>query len=403
MTRRARMGMRPGLETMRELLAALGHPEKGLVAVQVAGTNGKGSTSRLLQAILSSQGLRTGLFTSPHIVCLRERFLIGEEAISEIECADLLEELRPAAESCQASFFEICTALAVLWFQRRGVDLAVLETGLGGRLDSVTALPAQGLLLTGASLDHTAILGNTVEAIWTEKVAALRPGKPIFTPPQPESLRVILDAAAAKAQCEVVWCDQPAPLEPPISGEGQRRNLDLAWGAACRLLGRVPHPQAVAESLSRLPWPGRVQRLPGTPEVVLDVGHNPEALELLGREIRETRPVLLFACMADKDWPHALGYLIEAGLTELHLFPLATGRAEDPQRIAGYFPQAIVHPDPQTAWIAAERRAREANVPVLVCGSFHTVGALQRLLQAQGRYAFWPEGIVPDPEVPGLG
>jgi len=270
-------------------------------------------------------------------------------------------------------------------------------------LDSVTALPAQGLLLTGASLDHTAILGNTVEAIWTEKVAALRPGKPIFTPPQPESLRVILDAAAAKAQCEVVWCDQPAPLEPPISGEGQRRNLDLAWGAACRLLGRVPHPQAVAESLSRLPWPGRVQHLPGTPEVVLDVGHNPEALELLGREIREIRPVLLFACMADKDWPHALGYLIEAGLTELHLFPLATGRAEDPQRIAGYFPQAIVHPDPQTAWIAAERRAREANVPVLICGSFHTVGALQRLLQAQGRYAFWPEGIVPDPQVPGLG
>lgn len=159
----------------------------------------------------------------------------------------------------------------------------------------------------------------------------------------------------------------------------------------------------MAESFVRLPWPGRVQRLPGDPEVILDVGHNPEALGLLGQEIRSSRPVLLFACMADKDWQRALGSLVEAGLSGLHLFPLATSRGEDPRQIAGYFPQAIVHPDPQVAWIAVERQAREANAPVLVCGSFHTVGALQRLLYAQGRYTFWPEDIVPDPEVPGLG
>ncbi len=403
MMARAQIGMHPGLETMRRLLAALGHPESGVRMVQVAGTNGKGSTCRLLQAVLSAHGWRTGLFTSPHIVCLRERFIIGDEAVPEAECAALLAEIRPAAEVVNASFFEICTALAVLWFRRREVDFAVMETGLGGRFDSVTALPAEALLLTGASLDHTAILGNTVEAIWGEKVAALRPGRPVFTPPQQESLMRILQERAGAEGSRVICCREPAPLNPPLAGPGQRRNLDLAWRAAAFLLGREPDAAAVRRVFTRLIWPGRLQHLAGNPEVVMDVGHNPEALGLVTAEMAGRRPVLLFACMADKDWPTGLAELVAGGLSGIHLFPLPTARAERPENIAARFPEAKLHGSAAAAWEAATEAARAQGVPVLVCGSFRTVEAVQRHLLEQGHYAFWPEGIVPDPEVPGLG
>ena len=401
MTGRTRLGMRPGLETTRELLQGLGNPQRGLRAVQVAGTNGKGSTSRFLQGLLMSQGWKVGLFTSPHLVCVRERFLIGDRAIPEETCAELLERIRPVAEATGATFFEICTALAVLWFVQERVDFAVLETGLGGRLDSVTALPAEGLLLTGASLDHTALLGDTVEAIWKEKMAAARPDRPIFAIRQSEGLDGILSEHARSLGCELVWCDR-APVRSGLEGEHQTRNLALAWQAATRLLGRAPDLTAAQARLDGLVWPGRWQWLEGTPRILLDVGHNPQAMEMLARKLAGSGAVLLFGCMADKDWRQALVMLTPVAST-IHLMPLATSRAATPAQLAQVFPQTKPYGEAKGALLHALAEASEKGTFLVIAGSFHTVGTAMRELHSMGRGGFWPEGVVPDPEVPGVG
>jgi dihydrofolate synthase/folylpolyglutamate synthase len=401
MVGRTRLGMKPGLETTRELLARLGHPERGMRAIQIAGTNGKGSTSRLLQTILASQGLRVGLFTSPHLVCVRERFVIGDEAMPEAEFVRLVRGLRPAAEATGATFFELCTVLAVLWFAARKVDVAVMETGLGGRFDSVTALPAEGLVLTGVDLDHVQILGDTVEKIWIEKIAAMRPGRPVFTRETRPELRGILSHEAASRGCPVVECLEDAPLAPPLEGMHQAGNLALAWNAARSLLGREPLSGPVESAFAAMCWPGRAQRVAGDPEVRLDVGHNPQAIAALAAAFGKQPFVLLFGCMADKDWQAVLA-LLSPGALGVHYLPLDTPRAARPEALAAVF-AGEAHGTVASAWAAAAAQAREAGVPLVVCGSFHTVGAAMRCLHEEGRLEFWPQGIVPDPEVPGLG
>lgn len=401
MVGRTRLGMKPGLETTRELMARLGNPEVGLRSIQVAGTNGKGSTSRMLQAILTSQGLRAGLFTSPHLVCVRERFVIGDEAMPASDFVRLARRIRPAAEAVGATFFEICTALAVLWFRERGVEIAVLETGLGGRLDSVTALPAEGLILTGVDLDHTQLLGGTVEAIWREKIAAMRPGRPVFTRESDPVLRQILSNHAEVSGSPVVECFEPAPVAVPLRGDHQTGNLALAWSAARMLLGREPQLQPVAEAFARMVWPGRSQRIAGSPEVLLDVGHNPQAIGALLETLGQEPFVLLFGCMADKDWREVLSMLVPR-TGGVHWLPLETPRAARPEVLAEAFGGRI-HATAEGAWKAACAQAGEAGLPLVVCGSFHTVGMAMRCLHGEGRLDYWPRGIVPDPEVPGLG
>jgi len=401
MVGRTRLGMKPGLETTRELMARLGDPQAALRSIQVAGTNGKGSTSRMLQAILTSQGLRAGLFTSPHLVCVRERFVIGDEAMPEADFVRLARRIRPEAEATGATFFEICTALGVLWFVERGVETAVLETGLGGRLDSVTALPAEGLVLTGVDLDHTQLLGDTVEKIWREKVAAMRPGKPVFTRETNRELRQILSNAAQACGAPVVECLDRAPLDPPLEGAHQAGNLALAWSAATHLLGRVPESGPVCAAFARMLWPGRAQRIAGAPEVLLDVGHNPQAIAALLATLGDAPFVLLFGCMADKDWREVLSMLVPRA-AGAHWLPLETSRAARPEALAEAF-GGTVHGTVEAAWESASLQAREAGVPLVVCGSFHTVGMAMRHLHGEGRLDYWPRGIEPDPEVPGLG
>lgn len=401
MVGRTRLGMKPGLETTRELMARLGDPQVALRSIQIAGTNGKGSTSRMLQTILSSQGVRAGLFTSPHLVCVRERFVIGDEAMPEADFVRLARRIRPEAEATGATFFEICTALAVLWFVEQGVEIAVLETGLGGRLDSVTALPAEGLVLTGVDLDHTQLLGDTVEKIWAEKIAAMRPGKPVFTRELDLNLRQILSNTAAEAGAPVVDCLAYAPLDPPLAGEHQEGNLSLAWSAATQMLGRVPEVAAVRAAFAQMVWPGRAQRISGVPEVLLDVGHNPQAIGALIETVGDEPFVLLFGCMADKDWREVLGMLVPRAFA-CHWLPLATPRAARPETLAEAF-GGTAHLEAAHAWEAAVAQAKAEGMPLVVCGSFHTVGEAMRRLHAQGRLEYWPTGIEPDPEVPGLG
>ena len=397
-------GVRPGLETTRELLSRLGDPQKPLRCVQVAGTNGKGSTCRFLHRILQVSGLRTGLFTSPHLVCVRERFVVGEEAIGEEAFADLFEEVLPHAEATGATYFETLTAMAALWYARNGAQALVLETGLGGRWDSTTAFPAEVCAVAQVGLDHMELLGDTVEKIWAEKIAILRPGGTLVSLERRPVLLDALGALATERGGRVVLPDadrtMPVPGLPP--GASQPANFLLARACAEIFLGRTLGEHEIRGSLEALRWPGRLERIPGDPDLVLDVGHNPDAAREVAMSLGATRPVLLYGTMADKDWREVLGILSPL-VAKIHLAPLSVARAATPGTVADAFPAATAHGTFEHAYLQALQDARRLGTHVFAFGSFHLVGGVLRILQEQGRYIFWPAGILPDPEIPGMG
>lgn len=370
----------------------------------MAGTNGKGSTCRFSHRLLSHAGLRTGLFTSPHMVCVRERFVLGEEAISETEFVDLLERVVPVSEEIGATYFETLTAMAAVWYRERGVDAVVLETGLGGRLDSTTAFPAEVCAVAQVGLDHELLLGDTVDKIWREKIAILRPGKPLVTGQSDPALLAELHRLAEERGGEAVVLDRSRRLRIPglPDGEVQEDNLLLAVRASERFLGRAIAREEIESALHGMRWPGRFEHVPGLPEVVLDVGHNPDAARRLAEQVGVTRPVLLFGAMADKNWRQVLSHLVPI-CRAAHFAPLELARAERPETMARFRPEGVAHASFDQAWEAALADAERADAPVLVAGSFHMVGQAARRLWAGHRYRFWPDGIVPDPEIPGMG
>jgi len=397
-------GIQPGLEVTRALLARLGHPDRALRIVQVAGTNGKGSTCRFLHRLCQAAGRRTGLFTSPHLLSVRERLVVDDEAIPETEFVALVERVLPVAEELGATYFETLTAMGALWFRERGTEIVVVETGLGGRLDSTTALHAELCAVAQVGLDHCALLGDTVEAVWAEKIAILRPGGTLFTLEEREPLRDTLRRLARERSGRVVFLDPSEVVAVPGLPEGphQRRNLALARALANAVLEEYQDDRAVARALEGMVWPGRFQRLPGVPEVILDVGHNPDAAAALALLTAPLRPVLLFGAMRDKDWAAVLS-LLGPTCASVHLAPLALERAALPSDLATAWPAARIHPDFSTAWRAAASDARERGVPLLAAGSFHLVGGALRELSAEGRLSFWPDGIRPDPTLPAQG
>ena len=394
-------GIRPGLETTRLLLSRLGHPDRAYQVVQVAGTNGKGSTCRFLHRLCQASGKRTGLFTSPHLLSVRERMVMDEEAISEDEFVALCDAVLPISEELQATYFETLTALGALWFRDRGAEIAVIETGLGGRLDSTTALHANLCAVAQIGLDHTHILGDTIEKIWAEKIAILRQGGTLLTLEEREPLRTALRDLARERGGHAVFLDpsEAVYFEGIPEGDHQHRNLALARALAHLALGRILSNAEVQQALHGMVWPGRFQRIPGDPEVVLDVGHNPDAAKLLAAMVSPTKPVLLFGAMRDKDWHQVLA-LLGPACQSVHLAPLEPQRAASPSELLAGWPLARPHDSFDEAWTTACREAREAGVPVLAAGSFHLVGnALKRLI-TEGRGQFWPKGITPDPSLP---
>lgn len=379
----------------------MGNPDRALRIVQVAGTNGKGSTCRFLHRILQAEGLRTGLFTSPHLLSVRERMILDEQAISEDEFVDLVQTVLPHAEDLQATYFETLTAMGALWFAASGADVAVMETGLGGRLDSVTALEAELCAVAQIGLDHCGLLGNTVEDIWNEKIAILRPGRALLTLEQRPHLRSALESLAAARGGEAVFVAPPAPgaVANLPDGSHQESNLALARALAARLLRRNPSNAEVDSALAGMVWPGRFQRVAGSPELILDVGHNPDAATALAALAAPLRPVLVFGAMSDKDWPLVLERLAPA-CAAVHLPPLPLPRAATPEAILQARPECVVHASLEDAWNAASAQALELGVPVLAAGSFHLVGGILRILLPERPHAAWPAGIVPDPELP---
>jgi dihydrofolate synthase/folylpolyglutamate synthase len=425
------------LAHMRVLLQAMNHPERRFPSVLLAGTNGKGSTAATLAAILQASGLKTGLYTSPHLIRINERIRVNGAEISDDDFAHLHAEINTVAEKLvetgdlpwHPSFFEMMTAIAFEYFARQKIELAVLEVGMGGRLDATNVVEPRLSVITDISLDHQKYLGNTLGEIAREKMGILRPGGvAIVLPQQPEANDVIgnsileIDARAVNAVPYVPPVSPgsgeylvPSPesetgyfyryplqvmgeqilVETPLVGRHQLRNVALAIAAAAELNEQGFSgitPKSIEKGIHNTRWPGRFQMIaarPGWPELVIDVAHNPAgawALRSALSERYEGRPLIfLFGAMRDK----AIGEIAEI------LFPLAdkviatqpeNPRAATPQEIQ----QAAVRSGAEIEAVEnvqrAIVRARElagAGAVIVVTGSIYMVGEVMREIGAE--------------------
>ncbi|MBS3968163.1 MAG: bifunctional folylpolyglutamate synthase/dihydrofolate synthase [Truepera sp.] len=399
---RQRFGVQPGLSRIAALLAALANPERRFESVLVGGTNGKGSTSAALYAILLAAGRRAGLFTSPHLTSFRERFLVGGEMLPDEAVAAALARLRGPAEEIGATFFEIVTAIGCLLFAEAGVELAVMEVGLGGRFDATNVLDPRLSVITGVSLDHTEILGDTVEQIAVEKAGIMRTGKLCLSGAEGGALAVLQDQAKAFGTtlltlaelaltiCPKGWRGVAVTLtspwgelsaSSPLIGTHQGRNAALAMVAA-QALGI--DAATIQRGLAQTRWPGRLEPLSYQERTfLLDGAHNPEGAIRLAETVQalQVAPLpLIVAASADKDLAAiaaALGRVAsQVIVTRARLSP----RYCDPSTLAAHFTVPVtISQSPAEALTQALRLTAPGDT-LLVAGSLYLVGELRPLL-----------------------
>lgn len=294
-------GVQLGLDRMRGWCAALGHPETAMPCIHIAGTNGKGSVAAMLAAMLREAGWRTGLYTSPHLVRLGERVQVNGQAMTETELTDAVAALRPVvaalASEVQPTYFEFMTGLAFRHFAARHCDIAVIETGVGGRLDATNVVLPELSVITSIGLDHAEILGDTLEKIAAEKAGIIKPGRPVVLGRLPTTAEAVIRAVATERGAPVhdVAAEFGHETEryprTNLTGDYQRRNAATATLAARLLPDRWRlDPATVARGLERVEWPGRWQRCDvGGRLVILDASHNAEGAQALDANLARLR------------------------------------------------------------------------------------------------------------------
>jgi len=377
-------GIKLGLEGSHRLIKEfLAYPTHGVRVIHVAGTNGKGSTCAMMDSIANACGWRSGLFTSPHLIDFRERIKVSSQEIPEDACATMLTTLRDICERMEThpTFFEITVALAMRWFRECKCELIVLETGMGGRLDATTAVPADVCVITPIGLDHMQWLGDTLEAIAAEKAGIFVPGKPIVSAPQEPSVRLVLEREANQMRSPLEFIEEPLlGYSISLPGEHQQWNAALAVNALYH--AKLPlNADCVRHGLANVSWPGRFEKF--LPSVVLDGAHNPQAATVLAQtwnaEFPGKKPSLVFSAVSAKDISGILEILAPLA-TRIHLCPVATHRAASTSELAACLPaDAPTHeifPDFKAAFAAAQ----QSDDPILIAGSLFLVGEARAYL-----------------------
>ena len=401
--------MRLGLEPFRLLLGQLGHPHLRFPSVVIAGTNGKGSVTRFLGSIMASCGVRTAVYTSPHVVRLEERFSVDGKPISRRDFAacfsQVAEAIRQAELRFHPTYFETVTATAFQYFARRQVDLAILEVGMGGRLDSTNVVDPRLSVITPVGLDHQSQLGDTVEEIAVEKAGVLRPGTPVLISPQRKAVRRVLGERAARLDAPVHDLDlislralgarqgrysfsfRGVNYRLGVHGKHQIENAGMAIQASELLerQGFSRHLEGVREGVEKSRSLGVLQKIGGCPEVFLDGGHNRDAVAGLASFLRaHTEPPrsLVFGIMEDKDVEIALR-LLEPLFERIYLTSFKSARVASRERLEAACPRGVVDPDP----VNALSRALEKGATTVVAGSFYLVGEILAAIE-EGRVSW---------------
>ncbi|MEA2465661.1 MAG: dihydrofolate synthase / folylpolyglutamate synthase [Acidobacteriota bacterium] len=359
-------GIRPGLGRMRALLRKLGAPHRKYPSIIVAGTNGKGSTSATLTSILDAAGHRTGFYTSPHLVDLRERWKIAGEWISPALLDECIEELRAASTEILPTYFEALTLIAFIAFARAKCDLAVLEVGMGGRLDATNVVKPIAAVITPIGMDHMEYLGETLRQIASEKAGVIHRGAVVLTSNDDPLVLGVIRKRAAKFGQPVIHVTEEH--DTPLPGPFQRRNAALAVRTA-RELGIAE--AAIEEGVRNTRWRGRLEQLTyGGKEIWIDGGHNLHAVTQTAPyfDAHVPRPrLLVFGMMSDKDVQPVVDRLFP-------LFDRVISTEPYPPRSvpAGNFQGATPIPDPDDAFRAALASRERA---IVITGSLYLAGA----------------------------
>lgn len=404
---------KPGLENTLRLMAHVGNPHEHLRAVHVAGTNGKGSTSHLIAAVLQAAGYKVGLFTSPHLISLTERIRINGQPIPEAEVADFIEQNRAFLDEVQPSFFETMTALAFAYFVKEQVDIAVVEVGLGGRLDSTNVLTPLLSVITNIGFDHTEFLGNTLPKIAREKAGIIKPNIPVVIgETHPQTMNVFLDRAREcgilgdgleTTDCRIWFADQCGYMrsrrlrEAPdceLKGLYQEKNLQTAFVALQVLRNYVITglrdygitKEAIKEGFSHVcsltGLRGRWEILSMKPLIICDTGHNSHGLQYVAKQLKElTNPHIwiIFGMVNDKDTDVVMRLLPGASSAEKsqyhYIFTTPnTQRARTAEEmLALWGKEGIAINDPKEAIDYALKNADETDA-IFIGGSNYLVG-----------------------------
>ena len=414
------IGVKLGLDGIRGLLGEFDRPDRGFRSVLVGGTNGKGSVAAMLDAMLAAHGVPSGLYSSPHLVRPHERVRVRGADLSDPVFQALLGRVRSACErgvaegrlSVHPSFFEVMTATAFAAFRDAGLPAAVLEVGLGGRLDATNAVEPSVSVVVSVDLDHTAILGPDVETIAAEKAQIARRGRPFIAGMEDGPARRALRRATDGIGAEWVEAPSEARLEPgpdgtfalvttrrrydglrlSLAGAHQRDNARVALVAFeyfADALGIVPLPDAVRTGLARSRWRGRLEWIEGDPPLLVDAAHNPAGVASLLAHLdgrRDPPPVLLFAAMRDKDLDALLRPLAERAAAVVVTQPRVR-RAADAAQVATTAARWCDRVEAVAGTAEALERARALARPggwVLVAGSLYLIGEVFAALEGGG-------------------
>lgn len=411
------MGMQPGLERIRTLMEMMGDPQTAYPIIHITGSNGKTSVSRMATSLLVSHGLRVGTFVSPHLEVVEERLALDGVAASPDEFAQAVHDLVPFVEIFESrsdvrpTYFELTAALAYSYFAANAVDVAVVEVGLGGRLDATNVGDGAVAVLTGISLEHTAWLGNSIEEIAAEKLAIAKPGSVLVTGRLPEE--VLPMAVARAADLDIGHRRFGAEFHPefvtmavggwsgtvsgvyetyddlylPVHGRHQFDNLSVAVAAVEELTGRPLDPDAVRQGAAAVTAPGRLEVIRSEPLLVIDGAHNPDAFARLGESLVTEFPpadwILVIGAMSDKDLDTMLSHL-RGSVARVVATAVDYERATPTDRVAEVAARVLGVPVDTAASVPeAVARARDLagkDGAVLVTGSLYIVGEARTAL-----------------------
>lgn len=415
------------LERMRTLLKRMGNPQSEFKSVHVAGTKGKGSTCAMCCSMLQATGYKVGLYTSPHLVDIRERITVDGQMIPHAEFARLVRMVERASSKMRVrpTYFDALTAIAFKWFAEQKVEIAIVETGLGGRLDSTNVLKPEVTAITSISKDHMQQLGNTLTAIATEKAGIFKSGVPAVTVIQDPAVEDVLRQIADKAGAPFDVCGKTIEfsyrfessrmvgphnriclttpnsrfehLPVPLIGEHQAVNCGLALSIIDRLKMRgIPiNDNRVMEGLAKAEIAGRMEMISQMPRVLVDGAHNAASLEALMKAIGQHIPydsmVVIFGCCADKDIAGMLQQ-ITGGADKVIFCPIKNVRTADPEELAAryvelYGKMAQVAHTLEDALHIANRAVTKEDL-ICITGSFYLVGEAKKLLATRGPELF---------------
>lgn len=410
--RRRTKGVKLGLDRVYSALEKLGNPQSSFQAIHIAGTNGKGSVSKIVYQLLRTHNLSVGLFTSPHLVRFTERIVVDDREIEEEEVLRLIKEIEPYGE--ELTFFEYVTVMAFLYFKERGVDFAVVETGLGGRLDATNVLMPKVSVITKIGFDHMEFLGSSLSDIAMEKAGIIKRGVPVVTASEETEAETVIYKRASEMSSEIavygrdffgqlremslsgVIFDFESSLGVkferlflPVCGEYQVENASVSIEAFLRVI-RQWSEEKIREALGSVRIPGRLEIVSLEPLIVLDIAHNPQAASYLVsslRKLTERKPVLVFGVMRDKDVEGIVrafeGYAETVVVTEPS-YERSLSASQVVERIRGFRFNSLVIKNPKQAFAWAKEYCKgNPECFVLVTGSAYLVGEIKEALGEQ--------------------